>query len=91
MKQVRLRILIEGRLQAMNFRFNAQKQANRLGLVGFVRNLSDGRLEIEVQGEEKKVEKMLYWCQDEPHGHQIKNILFRYDEPLNRYSDFTVR
>lgn len=91
MKTVRLRILIEGRLQAMNFRFNAQRQANRLGLVGFVRNLSDGRIEVEVQGAEDKVKQILDWCQDEPHGSQIRSILFRYDEPLNRYSDFSVR
>lgn len=91
MKKVRLRILIEGRLQAMNFRFNAQRQANHLGLVGFVRNLSDGRIEVEVQGAEDKVKQILDWCQDEPHGSQIRSILFRYDEPLNRYSDFSVR
>lgn len=91
MKEVRLRILLEGRLQRANFRFNAQKQANQLGLVGFVRTLSDGRIEIEVQGEEAEVEKILEWCQEEPHGSQIRSILFRYDEPVNRYSDFSVR
>lgn len=91
MKQVRVRILIEGRLQAMNFRFNAQRQANKLGLVGFVRNLTDGRIEIEAQGEENNVKKMLDWCQEEPHSSQIRSILFRYDEPANRYSDFSVR
>lgn len=91
MKQVRLRILIEGRLQGRNFRFNAQRQATRLGLVGFIRNLSDGRIEIEVQGGEDKVEQMLTWCQEEPHSSQIYSILFRYDEPVNRYSDFSVR
>lgn len=91
MKQVRVRILIEGRLQSMNFRFNAQREADELGLVGFVRNLTDGRIEIEAQGDEDKVEKMLNWCQEEPHSSQIRSILFRYDEPVNRYSDFSVR
>ena len=46
MKQAR--ILIEGRLQRMNFRLQTQQQAQRLGLVGFIRNLSDGRIEIEI-------------------------------------------
>jgi acylphosphatase len=91
MKEVRLRILLEGRLQRANFRFNAQKQANGLGLVGFVRTLSDGRIEIEAQGPEPEVEKMLAWCQEEPHGSQIRSILFRYDEPVTYYSDFSVR
>lgn len=91
MTQTRIRILIEGRLQATNFRLNTQQQATRLGLVGFVRNLSDGRIEIEAQGNDPKVEEILKWCQDEPHGSQIKSILFRYDDPVNRYSDFSVR
>jgi len=91
MKEVRLRVLIEGRLQGANFRLNTQQQADKLGLVGFIRNLSDGRIEIEVQGQENKVEQLLQWCQEEPHGGQIKSILFRYDEPINRYSEFSVR
>ncbi len=91
MKRMRVRILIEGRLQGRNFRYNAQKHANKLGLVGFVRSLSDGRIEIEAQGGQVEVERMLAWCQEEPHGSQIRSILFRYDEPTTRYSDFSVR
>jgi acylphosphatase len=91
MKQVRARILIEGRIQGMNFRYNTQHQATKLELVGFVRNLSDGRIEIDVQGEQEKVDKLLAWCQEEPHSSHIKSILFRYDEPSERYSDFVVR
>ena len=91
MAETRLRILLEGRLQGANFRMNTQSQATALGLVGFVRNLSDGRIEIEVQGGEAEVEQMLAWCQEEPHGSQIRSILYRYDETVNRYSDFSVR
>lgn len=91
MKQVRARILIEGRIQGMNFRYNTQQQATRLELVGFVRNLSDGRIEIDVQGEQEQVDKLLAWCQEEPHSSHIKSILFRYDEPGERYTDFVVR
>lgn len=91
MKQVRARILIEGRVQGMNFRYNTQQEAHRLGLVGFIRNLSDGRIEIDAQGDEDKVEQLLAWCQEEPHSSHFKSILFRYDEPTENRSDFTVR
>jgi acylphosphatase len=86
------RVLIEGRLQGVNFRYQAQKQGQKLGLVGFVRHLSDGRIEIEMQGEKEQVDKMLEWCQQEPHSSQIRSILFRYDEePSRSYTDFSVR
>ena len=89
MKQAR--ILIEGRLQRMNFRLQTQQQAQKLDLVGFIRNLSDGRIEIEVQGEENKIEEMLQWCQQEPHNSQIRSILYRLEEPTKNYTDFAVR
>ena len=92
MAWIQARVLIEGRLQGINFRYQAQRQAQKLGLVGFVRHLSDGRIEIEMQGEKEEVDKMLAWCQEEPHSSQIRSILFRYDEePSRSYSEFSVR
>ena len=87
MKRVLARILIEGRLHGINFRFQTQQQATRLGLTGFVRNLSDGRIEIEAQGDQDKVEQLLAWCEQD----NIKTILFRYDEPTKGYTDFMMR
>jgi acylphosphatase len=86
-----VRILLEGRFQGLNFRYSTQERAKELEVVGFVRTLSDGRLEIEAQGEQKNLEALLEWCQQEPHGNQIKNILFRYDEVDKSYADFSVR
>jgi len=91
MEQVLVRILIEGRLHGKNFRYQTQQQATKLGLGGFVRNLSDGRIEIEAQGDQDKVEQLLTWCQQEPHGSNIKSILYRYDEPTKGYTDFMMR
>ncbi len=91
MEQARMRILIEGRLQGMNFRYHTQQQAKKLGLTGFVQSLSDGRIEIEIQGAQNKVEQMLAWCQEEPQSIHIKTILYRYDELTERYSDFVAR
>jgi len=85
------RILIEGRLQGMNFRMKTQEQAQSLGLVGFVRVLSDGRIEIEAQGQKPQLEQLLAWCQQEPHSSNIKSILFRYDDTTKSYSEFSVR
>jgi acylphosphatase len=87
----RIRILIEGRLQGANFRYHTQQQAQKLGLAGFVRNLSDGRIEIDAQGDDDNIDKMLAWYQEGPQSGQIKSILFRYDELNENASDFVVR
>ncbi len=47
---VRARILVAGRVQGVGFRAFAARTATRLDLVGGVRNLDDGRVELEVEG-----------------------------------------
>jgi len=91
MGDLQARILIEGRLQGVNFRLLAQEKAKQLKLVGFVRILADGRTEIEAQGDKEHLEELLAWCQQEPHSSQIKSILFRYDEVERSYGEFSVR
>ena len=87
-----LRILLEGQLQGLNFRLNTQEQARQLHLVGFVRHLADGRIEIDAQGDKKLLEKLLAWCQDKPHAAKITSIFYLYDNELtNSSNDFTVR
>ena len=56
---VRRHIYFSGRVQGVGFRFRASWAAKRLGLTGWVSNLPDGRVEMEVQGEEKNIQKFL--------------------------------
>jgi len=88
---VRMRVLIEGQLQGVNFRLHTQEQADRLDISGFVRVLSDGRIEIDMQGTDDNVNQMLAWCQEEPHSSLIRTIMYRYDDPIERRSGFTIR
>lgn len=90
-KPVRMRVLIEGRLQGTNFRLQTQEQADRLTVSGFVRVLSDGRIEIDIQGTADNVNQMLAWCQEEPHSSQIRTIMYRYDDPIDQRSGFAIR
>ncbi|MCI8558143.1 MAG: acylphosphatase [Lachnospiraceae bacterium] len=56
---VRKHFYFSGRVQGVGFRFQASWAAKQLGLTGWVRNLPDGRVEMEVQGEPFEVEKMV--------------------------------
>ena len=51
MKRVRASLLIKGRVQGVFFRQSATGEARRLGLVGYVRNLPDGSVEVLACGE----------------------------------------
>ncbi|MBP3195291.1 MAG: acylphosphatase [Cardiobacteriaceae bacterium] len=55
--------LISGKVQGVGFRYQTNIKANKLGLVGFVENLSDGRVKIIANGEENKLEELKIWIE----------------------------
>ena len=50
---------VDGAVQGVGFRWWGQRQADRLGLTGTVRNLADGRVEFHLQGPEEDVDAMI--------------------------------
>lgn len=52
-------IVFKGRVQGVGFRFTAQRIATSLGLTGWVRNLSNGDVDCEVQGDPNKVTQFI--------------------------------
>ena len=56
---VRKHFVIKGNVQGVGFRYRAKYAANGIGLTGWVRNEWDGSVEMEVQGSEELINKML--------------------------------
>lgn len=69
-----LKIWISGRVQGVGFRNFAQQTALRLKIKGTVRNLSDGRVEIAAQGEERSLENFCREIQQGPRGAHVEQI-----------------
>ena len=63
---VRQRVVVRGRVQGVFFRASAKKEARRLGLAGFARNLPDGSVEVEVEGDDEAVAQMVQWLRSGP-------------------------
>ena len=57
--KVRKHIFFTGRVQGVGFRYTAVHLARPLGLTGWVKNLWDGRVEMEVQGRSEAIERLL--------------------------------
>lgn len=56
---IRKHYYVSGRVQSVGFRYRAYYTAQHMGLTGYVKNLYDGRVELEVQGEREMVESFL--------------------------------
>lgn len=59
MKKVRKHIIFSGRVQGVGFRYTACYLARPLGLTGWVKNLWDGNVEMEVQGDPAAIERLI--------------------------------
>ena len=56
---IRRHMVVSGTVQAVGFRYRAVYIAQALGVTGWVRNLSDGKVEMEVQGSAAALKEML--------------------------------
>ena len=66
MKQEKMRkhIFFYGRVQGVGFRYYAVQKANQLGLTGWVKNLYDGSVEMEVEGQEELIDQLIIFLQN---------------------------
>ena len=80
---VEKRYLISGRVQGVGFRFFAEREANRLGLRGYVRNLSDGSVEAYAVGEPDFLELFRTRLAEGPRAANVMQIE-ESDQPVNR-------
>lgn len=64
----RVRLTASGQVQGVFFRASTRDEARRLGVTGWVRNLPDGTVEAEAQGDEDAVESLIEFCRRGP-GH----------------------
>ena len=71
---VRYDLLIQGRVQGVGFRWFASRKARQLGITGWIRNLEDGSVEMEVQGEPERVERLLVLLQEGNGFSQVDRI-----------------
>jgi len=77
-----LRLRVEGFVQAVGYRNFAIAEANRLGLDGWIRNRSDGTVELLVSGVQKIVEEFVGAAMRGPEGSRVKSVdIHNEDKP----------
>ena len=69
-----VRLLIHGRVQGVFFRDSMRREAQRLGIAGFVRNRSDGTVEAAVQGNFAAVNAIVSWAHHGPKHAQVEHV-----------------
>ena len=82
-------VRISGRVQGVGFRYTTLRQAERYGVAGWVRNMADGSVEVECEGESGKIDQFIRFLSKGPTGSYIRNVDKRKITPKG-YIRFTV-
>ncbi len=97
MAQRRVHAIVSGRVQGVSYRASTADEARHLGVRGWVRNLPDGRVELEAEGEPDQVAALLAWCQRGPPAARVTSVAITELAPCGGGSDtrsgtaFTIR
>lgn len=85
---VRSHVFISGKVQGVFFRHSSVEKAKNLGVFGWVKNLSDKRVEMLLEGERQKIEKMLEWAKRGPRFARVENIIVIEENFIGEFQDF---
>lgn len=83
-------IKVSGLVQGVFYRVSVQEKAQELGLKGSVNNVVDGSVNIDAEGEESQLNKLVEWCKKGPKNARVSDV--KVDEDiLQNYSEFVVK
>lgn len=71
---IRVRAVVSGLVQGVWYRQSCRREAERLGVSGWVRNRPDGRVELEAEGPRSAVDALLAWAHDGPPRALVESV-----------------
>lgn len=83
------RFFVSGKVQGVFFRSNACKEARKLTIMGWVRNLKDGRVELLACGDPQNLETLEKWLRQGPSGAKVESVVAEKNE-LEEHSGFVI-
>jgi acylphosphatase len=86
-----IHVLYTGRVQGVGFRFTAEESARQLGVVGWVKNLRDGRVELVAEADEKILAQFLNEIRTGPMRNFIKDTEVTWGTATNEFDEFEIR
>ena len=86
----RLQAFFTGRVQGVGFRFAARRFAEEYPVTGFVRNLTDGRVELLAEGTEVVLESLLQRLRKSFLSRYIEGVEIHWLESREEFQEFTI-
>lgn len=91
MQLARVNLTIRGRVQGVFYRAFTRDIATQLGLRGWARNLSDGNVEVLMEGYRDEIEKAIEHCRSGPPGARVDDIVIAWEEYRGDLQGFQIK
>ena len=83
-------VVVSGQVQGVFFRDCARREADRLGVTGWVRNCPDGTVQAHVEGPAEAVAELVLWCREGPRHATVEDLHVSEAEPRG-HARFEIR
>ena len=87
----RVHVFYSGRVQGVGFRVTAEETAVQYGVLGWVKNLRDGRVEVMAEAEEETLERFLETIRTGPMRNFIKQVEVSWSDAAETFDEFEIR
>ena len=87
----RVHVFYSGRVQGVGFRMTAEETAQTMGIVGWVRNLRGGRVELVAEAEEILLAQFLEAIRSGPMKNFIQDVEISWGNAFDTFNDFEIR
>lgn len=85
---IRAHVVIAGEVQGVSFRYYIKEKARMLEITGWVKNLSDGRVEAVFEGLEDKVKELIEWCKKGPSLTKVNHVKVEFRHYKGEFTGF---
>lgn len=86
----RITLIVTGRVQAVGYRAWTVREAEKLGLAGWVRNRGDGSVEITAEGREETLRHFLSLCKEGPPAAAVETVTATWSDPTGEFRGFEM-
>ncbi len=84
-------ITVKGLVQGVGFRYFVFSVATKLSLRGYTRNLFNGDVEIEVEGNRSAIEALIKEVKVGPRMSRVTDLVVEWKPPTNTYKQFSIK
>lgn len=91
MKNISAIFNVQGLVQGVGFRYFVFRNASKLGIKGYAKNLYDGSVEVVAEGNENSVNELYKLLKLGPSRSMVSSVEVKYFDYIGKYSGFDIR